>query len=254
MKKPKICHLIFSTNRLEFLVPSLQSIHNLVFSGCDVDRIIVDDYPLTRNDDEFTKLVSNYGFNEIILHKENLGLTVTWTNMWNKLKNMDYDYIFHQEDDVIFLEPVKIIDLINLLEVENNVSQIQLTRQEWYPTDIPPGITKKDCLYKDYRYTRDSLYFNTMASLCSSKILNMNIFESISSNLSEGLVGGYLANEYNMYPIKLKRYSDGGPLINHIGEWFVGKRTVPGDPGHEYFSMYNPDKKYSSRTGELYSV
>ena len=96
----KICQVIFSTNRLEYLTRTLRAQRNLNYYGCEVHKIFIDDYPKTRNDLMITELVKLYGYNEINLHPENLGLSVTWSQFWDLMKERDYDYIWHQEDDV----------------------------------------------------------------------------------------------------------------------------------------------------------
>ena len=96
----KICQVIFSTNRLDYLIPTLKSQANLNFYGCEVHKIFIDDYPKTRNDLLITELVKLYGYDEIILHEKNEGLSVTWSQFWDLIKDRDYDYIWHQEDDV----------------------------------------------------------------------------------------------------------------------------------------------------------
>ena len=54
-----------------------------------------------------------------------------------------------------------------------------------------------------------------------------------------GLKSGHLKN------------SNGQNLINHIGEYFTGKRVLPDEPHYyEQFARYDPAKKYNSKTGE----
>jgi hypothetical protein len=38
-------------------------------------------------------------------------------------------------------------------------------------------------------------------------------------------------------------------LINHIGEYFVGKRVLSNEPGYDQFARYDPLKKYNSKSG-----
>ena len=99
----KICQVIFSTNRLEYLTKTLQGQKNLDFSDHQVDKIFFDDYPKDRNDSLVKQLVNLYGYEEIYLHKENIGLSATWTEFFNLIKSRYYDHIWHQEDDVEIL-------------------------------------------------------------------------------------------------------------------------------------------------------
>jgi hypothetical protein len=76
----KICQVIFSTNRLEYLTKTLHSQSLLNFDGCKVDKIFIDDYPKDRDDNLITSLVSSFGYKEIYLHADNLGLVLHGLN------------------------------------------------------------------------------------------------------------------------------------------------------------------------------
>jgi hypothetical protein len=247
----KICQVIFSTNRLEYLIPTLKAQKNLNFYGCDVHKIFIDDYPKTRNNELITELVKLYGYNEIILHPENLGLSVTWTEFWNLIKDRDYDYVFNQEDDVEIMEPVLITDLIELMERDPGISQTQLSRPAWYSTERDPEYSEHDQVYKNFRYNKDSALFSPMASLYSKKITQIPYRQYHDYNYNEGMVGKILLEQYNMLSASIKNYH-GQPIIRHIGEWFVGKRVLPNEPNYDQFAKYNPDKKYYSRDGSEY--
>ena len=57
---------------------------------------------------------------------------------------------------------------------------------------------------------------------------------------AKGLVGAIIKN------------SHGKNYINHIGEYFVGKRVLPGEPHYDQFEKFDPEKKYYSRNGDEY--
>jgi hypothetical protein len=245
----KICQVIFSTNRLEYLIPTLRAQKNLDFSGCVVDKIFIDDYPKTRNNIMLESLVKQYDYNELYFHKENKGLSVTWTEFWDLIKDRDYDYIWHQEDDVEILETIKITDLIELLSSDERISQIQLSRQKWYQNEEDPKAEESDLLFKNFRFDKNRIIFSPMASLYSKKIVDIDFKKYYNFNLNEGAIGSMLYEHFGMLSCNV-RNKNGNNLIRHIGEYFVGKRVLENEPGYEMFSKYNPDKKYSSRTGQ----
>jgi hypothetical protein len=247
----KICQVIFSTNRLEYLTRTLRAQRNINYYGCEVHKIFIDDYPKTRNDLMITELVKLYGYNEIILHPENLGLSVTWSQFWDLMKERDYDYIWHQEDDVEILEPVLVTDLIELLQKDQELGQVQLARQAWYGHETDPIADRSDHIYKNFRYTKNSLIFSPMASLYSLDRVKVDYRKFYDFNLNEGLVGKVLHEQYGMVSANIRNYY-GRKLINHIGEWFVGKRVLPNEPNYDQFAHYDPDKKYHSRDGRDY--
>ena len=257
----KICQVIFSTNRVEYLKRTLKAQRRLNWEGCEVDRIFIDDYPNGRDDLFLTELVKAYGYNETYLHQQNLGLSVTWTEFWNLIRNRGYDYVWHQEDDVEILESIKIMDLVVLLQQDSGLSQVVLKRQKWYPNEEESRALPNDWTYLNYRYERGSLIFSPMASLYSTERVRFSYsnwykqhypdtnFSEI--NLNEGMVGKALAEGYGLVSGHLKA-STGANLVNHIGEYFVGKRVLPNEPSYEQFAHYDPDKKYDSKTGEVW--
>jgi len=247
----KVCHILFSTNRLEYLIPTLRASHNLNYYNCEVHKIFIDDYPKTRNNNAITALVRLHGFNEIILNKENLGLTKNWTDIWKTISTRDYDYVFLQEDDVVIREPVLVTDLIEILERDRQISQVQLSRQAWYYHEKDPEPKDDDLVYKNFRYRKESVIFSPMASLCNHKITKINFQDFYDHNVNEGMIGKVLYENFQMISANLKNFH-GKHIITHIGEWCIGKRLLPGEPGYENWSYMDPDTKYSSRNGNLY--
>lgn len=248
----KICQVIFSTNRLEYLIPTLKAQQNLNFYGCEVDKIFIDDYPRTRNNKLITELVKLFGYKEIYLHNSNQGLSSTWSEFWKLIKDRGYDYIWHQEDDVEILEPVLMTDLIEILERDSSISQVQLARQAWYFDEKDPCLQDTDILYKNFRYMKNSILFSPMASLCSGKIAQIPYDKYIDFNLNEGIIGKILYEEYQMVSANVKNFY-GKNIIKHIGDYFVGKRVLPGEPGYETFGKYDPNVRYNSKDGSVYS-
>lgn len=262
----KVCQVIFSSNRIEYLMRTLRANrNNLNFEGCNVHKIFIDDYPEGRDDFFIRGLVEMYGFNEIHLHGENRGLSVTWTEFWNLIRDRDFDYVFHQEDDVEILYPVKVMDLISLLQQDLSLSQVVLKRQKWYEEEPETVALPDDWTFHlsdyHYRYEKKSLIFSPMASLYSIERVKFNLKQWLennypetnlsSVNLNEGLIGKTFHECSGLVSGHLK-HASGKNLINHIGDYFVGKRVLPGEPNYERFECFDPLKRYNSRTGSEY--
>jgi UV damage endonuclease UvdE len=96
-------------------MPTLESLKNLDYGNHTVDKLIIDDYPRNRNPAIFDLISKVYGFN-LQFNETNLGLSVNWSAFFEWLKTQDYDYILHQEDDVLLTSPIRIDDLITILE------------------------------------------------------------------------------------------------------------------------------------------
>lgn len=248
----KVCHVVFSTNRVEFLKKTFEANKKFDFSGVDIHHLFIDDYPMGRDDDSLKEFVSSYGYNEIILHEENKGITKTWQEFFELIKDRDYDYILHQEDDVELMYPLKVLDLIELLQHDNSLSQIQLKRNNWYEHETEEIIAKEDDeIFKNYRYEKGSPYFMMLMSLYPSWIAKEPILEKTGYNPSEFVISQYLQKYHNIVTGELKT-SSGGIMVNHIGEYSHGKRVAENEPGWDGFKYADPNIKYCSKTGKVW--
>lgn len=247
----KICRIVFSTNRLEFLIPTLETHKQFIdFGNHEVYSILFDDYPDGRNDDEIIQVAKNYNFNEVILHTKNQGISLTWNEAWNLIKDKQFDYVWHHEDDVKFLQPVKIDFLINILShYKDKFAQVVLKRNAWYEWEInQPETQENDMFFENHRINPRSDFFWSMASLYPHWITKEPIVEKEGCNLGEYPIMEYVKKWYNMRTAVLKNW-DGTNMIEHIGFYFKGRRITEGEPGWHKFGYIEPHKRYCSRTG-----
>jgi len=246
-----LLHVVFSTNRVEFLKKTFRANKKFDYSGLNVHHLFIDDYPMGRDDNFIKEFVEYYGYDEIILHKENLGITKTWQQLFDLVKDRDYDYILHHEDDVELMCPLKVMDMIELLQQDNTLSQIQLKRNNWYGHETEEiGAKEDDVIFKNYRYEKATPYFWMLMSLYPAWIAKEPILEETGYNPSESVIANYLLNKYNIGAGLLKT-SEGGMMVNHIGEYFHGQRVAEGEPGWDGFKFIDPNIKYCSRTGVI---
>jgi hypothetical protein len=250
-KKTRVCEVVFSSNRLEFLQKTFEKEKLINFQNLEVHKIFIDDYPLERNDEKIKKLALNNGFNEVILHEENLGISKTWQEFFDLIKHRNFDYILHHEDDVELTEEIKVTDLINILESDKSLYQIQLKRNNWYPHEMETDFKKNsDVIINNYRLEKNDTYFWMLFSLYPAWISREPILKETGNNPAEGVLAHYLRTKYNLTGGILKKLN-GDILVNHFGEYFKGKRTCENEPGWENWKNFDPTKKYCSRTGKL---
>lgn len=252
----RILRVCWSTNRLEYLVPTLSS-HavNVDFGSHNVYNMLIDDYPMGRRDWAISDLAQRYKFNDVVLHPENLGITLNWTRLWQWVASEGkFDYIWHHEDDVVFHQPVKIDTLIKLLDSDPKLCQVNLKRNPWYQWEHDePLLSDNDEKHEQYLFNRNSDYFWTMSSLYPARLCNEvnNIVDTHKCNLGEGPVMDYMRDVLGMHMAILKN-EDGSDMVEHIGTYSQGKRVLPNEPGWDKFKSYDPEKRYNSSTGELY--
>jgi len=224
----KILHVMFSTNRIKYLIPTLESLNKLDYGDHTVDKLIIDDYPRNRNPAIFDLVSKVYGFN-VTFNETNLGLSVNWSAFFDWLKEQDYDYILHQEDDVLLNRRIRIDDMINCLESDCKMASVVLQRQPWYFHEQETKIEEGDIPFGNYWYSKNVKTFPIIFSLYRKSILEYSFREYWKFNVNEGMVMVYLNFFHQMYAATLKG-PNGENLIHHIGEETVGKRIEPGEP------------------------
>ncbi len=237
-----ILHIIMSCNRPEYLIPTLKT--RIDFKKHNVYRVLIDDYPENRNNELFHTLCKTYNIDRLILNEQNKGLSSVWSYLWKEYKGK-FDYIFHQEDDVILKEYVDVDTLISV--IEKNICAVTLTRQPWYSRDIPPTKKEDDTLVGNYRYELREEVFSPMYTLYPGWVLQLPIIEYCNSALNEGLIMRYL--EKRGFKVAYLKNKDGFNMIEHIGEYKTGKIVNEGELGWEEFCKYKSSEVYCSRTG-----
>jgi len=248
----RICHVIFSTNRIEYLSRTLRAQQNFDYTGCEVDRILIDDYPRGRNNLLITALARSFGFNEIHLHAENMGITRNWQYFFSLIRDRGYDYIMHQEDDVEVMYPTPVMDMVDLLRLDTRLSQVQLKRNNWYAHETEPvGPRDTDWFFRNYRYEIDNPYFWMMTSLCPAWIAQEPVLEVMGANPSESVMSNYLRTHHGLQTALLKT-QQGGIMVNHIGQYNRGIKVVPGEPGWELFQNLDNKINYNSQNGSYW--
>jgi len=249
--KHKVLRVVISTNRLEYLSQTTKACERIDYSNLDVHHLIIDDFPKDRNDEEFTEFALSNGFDEVILNKENLGITLQWDKIMSIAITGNYDYVFMHEDDVLIRQDLLLNDLVNILRENTRLSQIQLKRNNWYSTEITP-VSKKpsDVVLGNFLGELGNGYFAGLMSIwpghVSKKIMLMK--EDTDFPLGENTIGWYLENTHGLFPATLKTF-DGKPMIEHIGEYTRGlkyDKDLPGVSANS-LSITQPEVKLNSR-------
>ena len=250
----KITVLFFSTNRLEFLIPTIKSFYkNVDFGENEVYSILIDDYPKERNNEIFSSIKRNYKIDKLILHEENMGYSKSWKEGWDNVPN-DSDYIFHQEDDFIFNKKININELLDIFKVmDNKLYQIVLKRQVWFEKNDLIYKIENDIIEskeieinvnnKNHTLTINNFLFNSNPCIYPYFITKIKFDNTIHEHT-------IIENIKKLYPnmngcIYGKKKDP--PIITHIGDYTQGKKLVPGDLCYELFKDYDPSKKYDAK-------
>ncbi len=245
----RVLHIIMSCGRVEYLTKSLHSVDKyLGHSEHQVYRVLVDDWPKDRDDAVFTRLARTHNIDELILNKENKGLSVVWTELYERFKDRGFDYVLHQEDDVLLLEKVTINSLIQALITYDKACSVILARQPWYPRDRACTPKIEDKFVGDFRLEKQQSVFSPMFSFYPAHIMKTDYKQKYGHNLNEGLIMQHL-EESGQHTVLLKN-KYGVNLIEHIGEYNQGRVILEGEPNWHLFADQNPERRRCSRTGK----
>lgn len=253
----KVLHVIFSANRFTYLARTLATLRNLDWTGVERHGLFFDDYPLNRDDQLIQEMAWEAGFDEQIIHQENRGLSATWEELNEILRERDYDYVLHSEDDVELLQTVRVRELIEMFEGMRGVSMLKLKRNVWYEReaegfyDVPSHAEWINgyAVARNLEGTRDD--FNTLFSLYPAWIARETLKERLGCNPNEGAMAWYLNTHHGLRTATVSN-PDGTNIVKHVGEYFHGKRVLEGEPSYEVFSVYDPEKRYCSKTGRVW--
>ena len=235
-------------------MPTLESFEkNIDFSGLNVNKIFIDDYPKDRSTAFFWSLKSVYNIDQMILNKENFGQSATWAEAWSVVPE-DTDYIWHQEDDFVFNKKIKVKKLIDIIEnCPRKLNQVCLKRQVWYNKESDfIGQIENNQIGEDYEFElegrKENLilhqhYFNANPCIYPRWVTE----EQYDCNPQESVISDTLRKKYpeNFSAILGKRSDP--PLTEHIGIYNQGKKVLEGEPGWGWLKKYDPNKKYLSK-------
>ena len=211
-----------------------------------MDGIFIDDMPTDRNDDLIKVIAENHGYNKIILNSENLGLSHTWKASYELLKNKGYDFIWHQEDDIVINQPVRIDDMIEYLYQKESCYQVHLSRQtDWYYPDQKDLHKKEGVDLKEWKNFYTTPHLNSTFSASFSLTKANHYINALTSwqdgkmpvGIAEGskiFAEGFIFEVFNYYSTLLDNNKPWGitfydkdkkKITEHIGEWTWGHRV-----------------------------
>lgn len=288
----KICKIIWSTNRLEYLIPTLESSQKFIDWGDhEVDGIFIDDMPTDRDDQLVKGIAESHGYNHVILHKENKGITYTHEEGYDLIQSLEkeYDFIWHQEDDLVISEHIKIDDLITYCNENKDKHQVRLAYQfNWYWPDHPDGQYIHQLPLEEYKnyHIVDSFHFvgnmnfDTSFSLTRANILfdALNAWKEGKLVHVDTLGPAYKKRKHSeatvyhvmsAYTALLKGHKDNRYMhewatsfydknkkafIEHIGEWSWGQRISPDLFEDKIKELEEHPDRYKDNHGYLFQL
>lgn len=129
-----IAIVIITDGRRECLGRTVASLQE-AWGDNPVDKIVVVD---DSCDPEHWQWVDQHlAMHQRVRHMRRMGFGGAIQSAWNEVG--DFDFIFHLEDDFLFNEPIDVVGMCGVLNVETDVIQMALKRQPWNPQEIEAG-------------------------------------------------------------------------------------------------------------------
>lgn len=224
----KICVIIFNDGRNDYLEQTLKSLtQNLLTKENKKANkfylMLYDDMPDGRDFETLKRIVKEYNINKSVYSETNKGINLSVQTAWQEVPS-DTDYIWHQENDFIFNEPVKLHEMINPLILNPMIGQVALLRQPWYDDEIEAGGLY-EVGYRDYRSMNvggidlvgQTMFFTHNPSIYRAKhALQID-------NYNELGYAKYLMTHHNIKTFCYLGKKSDKPKVEHIGKVKVGK-------------------------------
>jgi hypothetical protein len=110
----KVCVLITGCVRYSYLEETLKSFfENISFAGLEVEYHLFEDMSPYYNAVKLREICEKYPVN-IHVAEQHLGLSRNVLEAWKTIP--ECDYIWHQENDFIFMKKIKVKDLVEIFE------------------------------------------------------------------------------------------------------------------------------------------
>lgn len=236
LDRPRAWVGVMSTNRYDYLETTLRSFRERVsFDGCELAGLVVfDDYPAARDAARMRDLADRYGVTAVVEHETNRGLPATWRHVWDAFLKTDATWLVHLEDDVEFVQDVRVADLVRAYAASPvPLTQLALKRQVVYPAgdvvaDVESGAHGEE---HPGGFVTQTRYFWTMASVCPRETVTRCAVDVLQEHTvaaffgKVGMVGAMLGSRA------------APPQVRHVGEVSRGDKG-PGfskRPGDYHF-------------------
>ncbi len=122
LKTGNVTIVITSCGRKEYLQKTIESLRkHFIYDSEKTSWFIIDDYPESVETREYIEGL--LGFDLKIFNPTNRGLGYSLNRIYYEVET---EFIFHCEDDWLFLRPIPVRDMINLLKENPHLRQLSL--------------------------------------------------------------------------------------------------------------------------------
>lgn len=132
---PRIFLLVMTDGRRQYIHKTLASAAKNLKGSIEA-RFIYDD---SGDDSNHTWLVSEFPDFHVIYQPTRQGFGGAIDSAWNRIKQYEFDYVFHLEDDFTFNREIPLEDMAQKLADNPHCYQMALRRQPWNAEEQAAG-------------------------------------------------------------------------------------------------------------------
>lgn len=149
LREGQVTVVITSAGRRDYLQQTIQSLdQNLLFDRSKLKWFIIDDYPDSLETRDFIENLS--GFDLKLLNPKNMGLGYSLNKIYIEI---DTEFVFHCEDDWLFLRPLDLNTMIRILRENPYLRQLLPFRYLLGPRRHPAKMTDKGFAEKFHKFS-----------------------------------------------------------------------------------------------------
>ena len=210
----KIALLVMTDGRKQYIHKTLAS----AFSELDgpiVHRVMFDD---SADEANHQWLRDNFPNFDLYYKPTRQGFGGAINSAWHILRNYDFDYVFHLEDDFTFNRPVILKDMAKKLEENPNVFQMALRRQPWNNEErAAGGVIQRwpDQFHQQDGFISHRLFFTTNPSLYRKSLIDSRDYATVKD--AEGHFTLSITAESPEYCFGFWGDKSDQPWVTHIG-------------------------------------
>lgn len=137
---------------------------------------------------------------------------------WEHIKQYDFDYVFHLEDDFTFNRKIPLNDMIRVLENNSNVFQMALRRQAWNNNEIEAGGVIEqwpDKFHQQDGWISHRMFFTTNPSVYRKLLIETRDYPDIKDSEGHFTVSIKESDPDNLFGYWGQKTD--APWVTHIG-------------------------------------
>lgn len=179
----RIALLVMTDGRRDYIHQTIAS------ASCKLDGPIgplfmFDD---SADDNNHQWLRTNFPGFQLIYKDTRQGFGGAIQSAWNHIRQYDFDYVFHLEDDFTFNRTIPLYDMVDKLEENPYVYQMALRRQAWSSEEkIAGGVIERwpESFHQQEGWISHRLFFTTNPSLYRKSLIETRTYPNVKD--SEG--------------------------------------------------------------------